>query len=363
MHLAGRLFQGPGHTFSRACRDLSIETPVGRWNQLEAQPAPDLAEAVECYWEGWGDIPSLKEKILPRTNIELMFNLKGRHSVLELDGRKLATNHSGGWLSGLQRRWMLIETHDGSHFVAARLKPWGAWQLLRQPMRDIACAVPLLDELWGDSVHDLADRLAEAPNAFARFDLVENDLRRRLGRGSGRHAWPDPGVIHASREIQRSAGLVRIDALCRELGTSRATLSRKFNEQVGLTPKTYSRVVRIGAVMNRLVAGPRDERRTVLAGTGDSTRDGNQAGAWDRTPDGDSAGGWDGAPDGEWPGTLAGTWAALAADFGYHDQAHLAHDFRDFCGASPGEFLRRLAPGGGATIEEAPDSGNSAQHT
>ncbi len=205
MHLAGRLFQGPGHTFSRACRDLSIETPVGRWNQLEAQPAPDLADAVECYWEGWGDIPPLKEKILPRTNIELMFNLKGRHSVLELDGRKLATNHSGGWLSGLQRRWMLIETRDGSHFVAARLKPWGAWRLLRHPMRDVSCRVPLLDELWGDGVHALTDRLAEAPNVFARFDLLENDLRRRLDV----RVRPDPGVIHAAREIQRSGGLDR----------------------------------------------------------------------------------------------------------------------------------------------------------
>jgi len=45
-------------------------------------------------------------------------------------------------------------------------------------------------------------------------------------------------------------------------------------------------------------------------------------------------------------------WALLAADFGYHDQAHLAHDFQEFCGASPGDYLRRSAAGGGATIEE-----------
>jgi len=35
---AGSLFKTPGHTFSRACRDLSFETPMGRWNQLEATP-------------------------------------------------------------------------------------------------------------------------------------------------------------------------------------------------------------------------------------------------------------------------------------------------------------------------------------
>ena len=126
MYLAGRLFTTHGQTFSRACRDLSFDTPIGRWNALEAQPAPDLADAVDCYWEGWGDVPPLKEKIMPRPGVELMFNLKGRHSVLELDGRPLGSNHSGGWLSGMQRRYMLIETHEGSHFICATLKPWGA---------------------------------------------------------------------------------------------------------------------------------------------------------------------------------------------------------------------------------------------
>jgi AraC-like DNA-binding protein len=302
MHLAGTLFKTPGNTFSRACRDLSVETPIGRWNLIEAQPARDLADVVECYWEGWGDIPPLVEKIMPRTCIELMFNLKGRHRVLEMDGKRLETRHDNGWLSGLQRRYLLIETHDGSHFVAARLKPWGAWRLLREPMKSVSCQVPLVDELWGDAIRSLTERLAAAPNLFARFDLLEHHLRRRLDQ----RARPDRGIVEAARRLRGSLGLLRIETLCRDLGTSRATLSRKFGEQVGLAPKTYARVVRIGALMERLA----------------------------------TAGGDD--------------WAMLAEDFGYHDQAHLIHDFREFCGATPAEYLRRASPGGGATLEDPP---------
>lgn len=299
---AGQLFRSPGHTFSRHCRDLSIETPIGRWNLIEARPAPDLADAVECYWEGWGDIPPLIEKILPATKVELMFNLKGRHSVLEMDGKPMASNHTSGWLSGLQRRYLLIETHEGSHFVAARLKPWGAWRLLREPMREVSCRVPLLDELWGDAIHHLAQRLAEAPNLFARFDILEMHLRRQLDH----RARNDNCVLEATARLKGSLGMLRIDSLCRDLGTSRVSLSRKFAEQVGLTPKTYARVVRITALMEKLAA------------------------------------------------TGQHHWAALAADFGYHDQAHLNHDFQDFCGHAPNEYLRRAAPGGGATIEDPP---------
>lgn len=302
MHAAGALLRIPGNTFSRACRDLSIDTPVGRWNMLAAQPAADLTDVVDCYWEGWGEIAPLVEKILPRTCIELMFSLKGRHRVLEMDGRKQDSRHDSGWLSGLQRRYLLIETFDGSHFVSARLKPWGAWRLLREPMKSVSGRVPLIDELWGDGIRLLTERLAAAPNPFARFDLLENDLRRRLDQ----RARPDRGIVEATRRLRGSQGLLRIDTLCRELGTSRATLSRKFGEQVGLAPKTYARVVRISALLGRLA----------------------QRGADD--------------------------WAMLAEDFGYHDQAHLIHDFQEFCGATPSEFLRRATADGGATLEDPP---------
>ena len=116
----------------------------------------------------------------------------------------------------------------------------------------------------------------------------------------------DAGVVQATRLLQRSQGRLRIDLLCRELETSRATLGRKFSEQVGLAPKTYARVVRIEALMQHLGTTQPDD------------------------------------------------WAAVAADFGYHDQAHLNHDFQEFCGHSPNEYLRHAAPGGGATIENPP---------
>lgn len=300
MHPAGQLFSTPGHTFSRACRDLSVESPLGRWNMIEADPAPDLADVVDCYWEGWGDIPPLREKILPRQNVELMFNLRGRHRILALDGRETDSAHNGGWLSGMQRRWMLIETYEGSHFVAARLKPWGAWRLLREPMREVSCRVPETHELWGRSGEDLLERLHGAPNPFARFDLLEQHLRRRLDLRTQQHA----DLVEASRRIRGAQGRLRITALCKDLGTSRATLGRRFREQVGLAPKTYARVIRIEALMGHLAAHGPDQ------------------------------------------------WAGLAEDFGYHDQAHLVHDFQEFCGASPEEYLRRAAPGGGATVED-----------
>jgi transcriptional regulator GlxA family with amidase domain len=37
-------------------------------------------------------------------------------------------------------------------------------------------------------------------------------------------------------------------------------------------------------------------------------------------------------------------WADVALACGYYDQAHLVHEFREFCGLSPGSYLATERP-------------------
>jgi methylphosphotriester-DNA--protein-cysteine methyltransferase len=79
------------------------------------------------------------------------------------------------------------------------------------------------------------------------------------------------------------------------LGWSRKHLAAKFRHEIGLTPKTIARMARFNRVLIRA-------RR--------------------RDP---------------------GSWAALAAECCYADQAHLVRDFKDFTGESPTAWQARLA--------------------
>lgn len=273
-----------------------FEVPIGCWNLTSAAPSPDLAGVVELLWEGVGDLPPFTEKILPRGNIELMFNLGAPHRLLSVDGVPCDEPYVESWISGLQRRYLTVMTPNGSHLLSASLTPWGAWRLLRAPMRDIACRVPLLSDIWGSAIAALEDRLNAAGGPARRFELLEAFIRRELDQRRS----PKPWLIEAGRQLRRERGTVRIETVCRAVGVSRGLLSRAFRDQVGVTPKTYARIWRVNALLD--LNGP------------------------------------------------PGNWAQLADELGYHDQSHLIHDFRDFTGATPQEYIATRSPDGGAML-------------
>jgi AraC-like DNA-binding protein len=106
-----------------------------------------------------------------------------------------------------------------------------------------------------------------------------------------------PGVEWAWRRLQSTGGAVSVTWLAAELGWSRKRLVAHFRDEVGLAPKVAARVMRFGAMTSRLRSGRRQ------------------------------------------------SWAELALDLGYFDQAHLAREVRLLAGVTPGELLADLRRG------------------
>jgi len=157
----------------------------------------------------------------------------------------------------------------------------------------LGVAVSTLDSDWqplssviGPVATQLGQRLCETPSGTARLGVLETFLLARLDRmGSG-----DARVRRALQEIDDTNGRIDIAELGRESGASPRNLSRLFHAWVGMSPKRFARIVRVQAAMRRL-AEPS-------------------------------------------PPTLA----ALAAEIGFADQAHLAREIRAVAGAAPSEL-------------------------
>lgn len=171
----------------------------------------------------------------------------------------------------------------------------GAYRFLRLTMSEIANRCLDLGDLIGAEAVRLSERMQQAPDWPARFDLMDRFLLSRIDEG--RPMAPD--VAWALRALERSHGARSIGALTRALGCSRKHLIQRFHAQVGLSPKAVSGILRFARAVDGIAGG--DEQG----------------------------------------------WADLALSCGYSDQAHFSRDFRRYAGRTPTEFRASLLPPGG----------------
>jgi AraC-like DNA-binding protein len=215
----------------------------------------------------------------------------------------------GSFVAGLHETHCFVESPGTQAGIQLNLTPLGARLLLGVPMHELTNRVVGVDELLGAEGELLVEELYDAPGWDARFGLLDRVLERRLD--AARPATPD--VAWAWKRVVASGGRQPVGELCEELQCSRKHLLRRFDEQIGLAPKTFARVIRF-------------QRATRMLGHR------NGASSVDDVDRGDGK---------------RMSWGEIALECGYFDQAHMNRDFRQFAGASPGELAATLLPDGG----------------
>jgi AraC-like DNA-binding protein len=286
------------------------ESEIGWWEMVSESAAPRLRQHVLGYC-GYEEetVGFTRRRELPSGEVVLIvgFGPKLRTTYPQLAPGRAAAHRS--FVAGLHDTYCFVETPGGQAGIQVNLTPLGAHLLLGLPMHELTNRVVDLDDLLDAEGELLVEQLHDAPGWQARFDLLDRTLVRRLD--AARPASPD--VAWAWRRLVESAGRLPVGELCEEVGCSRKHLLRRFNEQIGVTPKTFARVLRFQRAVHML--GHRD---------GASWTDERELGAGREL-----------------------SWGEIALECGYFDQAHMNRDFREFAGASPGELAASLLPDGG----------------
>jgi AraC-like DNA-binding protein len=240
-------------------------------------PRPPLSEFVELLWLHENPIPShASERVLPTGTTELVINL--------------GDSTSGGFealVAGPHSRFFVLDTSQPASIVGVHFKPSGAFAFLGLPLDELRNQHVPLESLWGNRATKLREQLITAQGSQTRLLLLERTLASWLQASPCRH----PAVAHALASF--SGGARRIADVVEETGLTSRRFIRLFNDEVGLTPKSFCRVRRF--------------QRTVALLHGCEAVD----------------------------------WAETAAACGYYDQSHMIHDFRDFAGLSPASYLSR----------------------
>jgi len=255
--------------------------------------SPVLAPHVEHLWMARGYLPvRWRNLILPDGAMEFIVNLGDPQN---LGGRNNLTKHTvfrHSWISGERTSPIVIDEVGYVHLIGVRLRAGGAWPILGIPLREFTDQVLELETIFGREIEDLRDQLSEAPDDDSRFDRLESWLVRRLRSRTP----PTRSVSYALRTIQGGLDAVRIGKLADTIGISHKHLLREFDRCVGLTPKLFARL----CAFQRVIRSVGQEAEV--------------------------------------------DWAGTAARCGYHDQAHLIHEFRAFSGLTPANYLTKRGP-------------------
>ena len=268
---------------------LHTDSPRGRWTYREWRPTA-LAGLVELLWESEGTTTEPTDRHFPHGMIELLLNLGGERFDLVTP---CASTFATTWLVGQQLGPTVTIQPTHHHVLGIRLRPAGAFALVKTPLRVLTNLVITLEDVLGAAGCTLVDRCREATSVTARFDLVARWLAERFV--SARQI--DPEIAWAAGKIDAAAGQIPIAPLRVETGLSKSRLATAFRDQIGVTPKVYARLVRFRRALSLVEEG----RRPL---------------------------------------------AEVACDAGYYDQPHFNAEFRALTGLSPQALQTALYPSG-----------------
>ncbi|MGL5891903.1 MAG: helix-turn-helix domain-containing protein [Bacteroidia bacterium] len=133
---------------------------------------------------------------------------------------------------------------------------------------------------------DFLQEQIQYKNTPERIGMIENYLFERLNQAKISLSVS----VDIVDFIQTQHSSVRVKDICKMFHMSERTLERKFTEDVGITPKQFIQVLRF----NRAIR---------LASSKNAS------------------------------------WAQIAGELGYTDQAHFIHSFRQFSGETPASYL------------------------
>ncbi len=257
------------------------------------RPGPPLAGFVDCLWyyDAY-NATHTRELALPTGTLELVINLAETETrMYDADALDTPRTFESAIVCGAYNGYFGIDTAEQVHCIGVHFRPGGAVPFLGPPAPELTDRHVDLSALRGDGARGLRERLLDEPTPERRLAVLERILIQRLRRAPTRH----PAVAAALRAIDRDPALARVAAIGADSGYSTRRFNDLFQTEVGLTPKRYCRVMRFSRALEQYA------------------REGQVS------------------------------WARVAADGGYYDQAHLTRDFRQFCGRAPGDY-RPVSP-------------------
>jgi AraC-like DNA-binding protein len=195
-------------------------------------------------------------------------------------------NESAYWV-GTMTKSFILNGSKPSHYVGIRFKAGGAKTLLTCPMTELTDAHVPIEDITPTYQKILDSLVLNSTCSLLSLDQWLN----QMPKSSGTH----PLIQTVLQKLKVSTHDLNVSQLSSQLGISRQYLNRIAKEHIGVDLKTFQRILRMHTLVESLK----------------SKQDANKI-----------------------------NWSEMAQDFGFYDQSHLIHDFKDLNGITPNQFFQ-----------------------
>lgn len=255
-------------------------------------PPSHLQPFVECFyvWEMTVDSPeSVVVESPPSSYSSVVFNYKTVYEVASAN--KNFTPIPQSFITGQASKNYFLKINQSIGLVGIVFRPAALATLFKLEMYEFTDERYDLRAVLGKEIETLQHQIEDAINLEERIGFLIQFLNKRLLSGT---CSPDR-TDYAANLIIEKRGIININTLMDDLYVSKRQFERQFLTKVGVSPKYYARLRRVGYVCS------------VLATQKWNIND----------------------------------WHDLVFQMGYYDQAHFIKDFTSFTGKTPSVYLKR----------------------
>ena len=244
------------------------------------------------YYEGINAAHTM-DRFLPDGNTEIIIDLtEGTQFIYDNETLEEIQACRYFWASGVRTRPITIPSGNGSRMLVVAFKKGRAYPFYPMPISELTDRVVNGDLIFRRLILELREQLLAATSIDQMFLIVENFLflcaRDRLSL-----EYTSRCIEYAVSSIGNRPNRLGLRQLSDQIGYSQKHFISLFKRQVGVSPKQYLKIIRF--------------QRAVLEMETDQLID----------------------------------WSDFARDNGYYDQSHFIHEFRNFSGFTPVEYINR----------------------
>lgn len=255
----------------------------------------DLQLYLDSFWyvkaEGPQNQMSSVQYCLATGSVEMIIHVTHPYAHSGIMGGR-SVEFPEAFLGGIHVEPVMFALQGGTGMFGISCKPETFVTLFNLPIGELADNYAEMRAFFGNIIGDLVERIQAAPSNENRVQIATEFFRHRAAV----HVRRDhPYFSEAMQYIRSATGQQSVDEVCGKVFVGKRQLQRVFQDNIGVSPKTYGRIVRFKSAYDFVL----------------------------RNPD--------------------VTWTEISHHFGYSDQSHFIRDFKEFTGENPTSFLSGFA--------------------